>query len=79
MSLAEVRSLTGNKYVVHRFALSYERPPSEQEMLKDKMYYVYDNDLGVILYFNHYQTLIEKTRTKYFSIDVHRLVDWFRR
>jgi hypothetical protein len=79
MSLTQVRSLTGNKYGVHQFALSYEKPPSEQEMLRDKMYYVYDSDSGVILYFNHFQTLIEKTRTKYFGIDVHRLVDWFRR
>ncbi len=77
MSLPQVRALSGNKYPLKQFAMGLEGI-TQQEMLEEQVYYMYDDDSGVILYFNYYQVLIRKERIKYFGVNVPELVDSFR-
>ena len=78
MSLAEVRSLSGNKYPTKKWAVSDRINPTQQEMLQEPVYYIYDDDSGVLLYFNYYQVLIQKTRIKCCGVNVPKLIDSFR-
>ena len=78
MSIAEVRSLTGNKYPVRGTGFYYPNPPDPQQMLQDGVYYMYDDDTGIVLFFNHYEVLIEKRRIKLFGINLYKAVDSWR-
>ena len=79
MSLVEVRALSGNRYPTEQWGVSYTKQLTQQEMLQDPLYYMYDDDSGVLLYFNYYEVLIRKEKIKYFGVNVLKLIDSFRR
>jgi hypothetical protein len=70
MSLAEVRALSGNRYPTQRWAIGERVPPTQQERIQEPVCYMYDDDSGVVLYFNYYQVLIQKEKIKYFGVNV---------
>jgi hypothetical protein len=80
MSIAEVRSLSGYKYPIIGTGLYYPYPvqPDSQQMLHDEVCYMYDDNKGIALFFNHYNILIEKKRIKFFGINLNKAVDFWR-
>jgi hypothetical protein len=78
MSLAEVRALNSNKYPITPFSESYANQPTEQQMSHDELYYMVDDDSGVILYFNYHQVVIRKMRIKFFGVNLPKFVDSLR-
>ncbi len=44
-------------------------------MLQDEVNYMYDDDAGIALFFNHYNILIEKKRIKLFGINLYKAAD----
>jgi hypothetical protein len=79
MSLAEVRALSRNRYPTKGLALSLGDNPTEQAILEVPVCYMYDDDSGIVLYFNSINVLIHKARIKYFGVNIPELVDSFRR
>ncbi len=75
MSIAEVRSLSGYKYPIIGTGYYYPNPPAPQQMLQDEVNYMYDDDAGIALFFNHYNILIEKKRIKLFGINLYKAAD----
>ncbi len=47
-------------------------------MLHDEVCYMYDDNKGIALFFNHYNILIEKKRIKFFGINLNKAVDFWR-
>jgi hypothetical protein len=78
MSAAEVRSQCGGKYPLQHLAVGFDQPPTPKERSEAIMYYIYDDQSGVMLYFNDYQILVKKTRLKYFGVNVPKLLELFR-
>lgn len=78
MSLSQVRSLTGDKYPAHRFSMTFNQHRNPTEAGRVEEWYMYDNDSGVILYFDRDQVLVRKMRKKLFGIDMPKLLDSFR-
>ena len=78
MSLAEVRSLTADRYPAQKFGLDYDGQPTAQQMTEDPLFYIYDEASGVLLMFNHHEKLIGKNRVKWFGVNVIKTLDSIR-
>ena len=79
MSVADVRLQCGSKYPLQKFAVGWDdHSPTKEERNKAIPYYIYDDQSGIILYFNDYQILVKKTKIKYFGINLSKLIDSFR-
>jgi hypothetical protein len=78
MSISEVRQLQGRNYPVRRFAREYDRPPSALERETDTIYYIMDEQNGILLEFNHNEKLIEKHRMKWLGINWSKVAELLR-
>ena len=78
MKISEIRSMTGGRYPISEFAIYYPVAPTPKQMNEDAVYYINDEDTGVLLLFNHYEVLIDKKRTKWFGINVIKTIDYLR-
>lgn len=76
MSITEVRSLEGEKYPVKQTGYYYSKEPTQHQLLNDEVSYIYDDDSGILLFFNHYGVLIEKRRVKLLGVNWPRVADF---
>jgi hypothetical protein len=78
MSVAEVRLQCGGKYPLKKLAIGFDHPPTEEERRKEVLYYVCDDQSGIMLYFNDYQILVKKVKFKYFGVNIPGVIDSLR-
>ena len=74
MSLAEAQSKSGHIYKVHQFFFDYKEVTTPAQMETSPYIYIYDESEGYMLDFNLNKRLIEKTKVKWFGIDVKMVV-----
>ena len=79
MTLSEVKSLTGGRFPTRKFGIEFTEPPTPAEMNNDALYYVCDEDAGIMLLFNHHEVLIQKKRIGIFGINFYSVADRWRR
>lgn len=78
ITLGEARAISGGKYPTQMFGVVYDGQPTPKQMNEDALYFIYDEGDGVMLMFNHHETLIQKKRIKLFGVNVFKVIDSIR-
>jgi hypothetical protein len=79
MSIEEARALMHNQFPSISVGLDYDNAPTLEQMERDPRLYIYDEDHGIILFFNHHDKLIDKRKIKWFGINVVKVREYLRR